>query len=99
MTGSPSQENDTKQDTPKTASALCNTHKSCSSTTTKYIELPRAKGNGMNAFGSKTPGHCVAHSVTTNNDKDGSLAGHCTNTLSVMRKDGFLHIGIFKGMG
>ena len=100
VTGAPSQENDTKQDTPKTASALCNTHKSCSSTTTKHIELPRVNGNGVQAFGSKTPGRRVAHSVTTDNAKDGSLSGHCTPTLNVMRKDGkHVDIAIVEGTG
>jgi hypothetical protein len=100
VTGSPSQANDIK----KTQSHLAHTTDAyaspCGNTAIQpntFVELPSTIGDGLNAFGCKPPGQRISYNTNTGSGTTAGLGGHCTCTLSVMRKDGFLHTNVVEG--
>ena len=80
----------------------CNVYSPCTpSVSSKVVDLPENVGSGLKAFGEKTPGRQLVHETTDKSTSaepaQSGLSGHCTCTLSITRKDGFLQTTVVEG--
>ena len=102
VTGSPSQSNDsvhTASATEFTKGTTCShTAYAPETSSSMLIDMPSDVGSAMQLIGSKPSGQRISQRMTTNSE-GGGLSGHCTCTLSVLRKDGFLHTDLVENTG
>jgi hypothetical protein len=102
VTGSPSQSNDSGH-TGSAAELVrgtnsCQTRYTPETSSPMQIEIHANVDSSLELFGSKPAGQRISLAMTTNSES-GGLSGHCTCTLSVLRKDGFLHTDIVENTG